>query len=689
MCRPLPARTLPPVTQRRAVDRALLALGAIVVASTAARFALSRGVDAPWIAPDEQLYGLLGRSLVEGHGLDVLGLPVPYYSLLYPLLVGVPTLWKDTAGAVTWVQALQALLMSLTAVPVYLWTRPLAGSRHALLAAGLSVLIPGLVYSGLLMSEALYYPVATLAVWALARALESPTLLRQALLLGAVGLAFLTRLQAVGFVAAILGALAVLAVAERSAAPFRRLRPTLGALGVVAVVWVGSRIALGGVGQLLGAYAPLAQAGAYSVTDIAQSLAWQTGALVLFTLGIPLVALVVLTWDVVRAREPDPGVRVLAATALAYVVVSVVEVSAFASRFVEHVTERQLLSVVPPLLVAFVVWLQRGVPRPQPFTSLATLAIAASALLLPLDRVTVQAAYADAPSMIPLERLTHYLSEQWFETVYACGAAAVLLLAVFLPRRLAPVLALVVALGFAGASVVASHEIRDRSQTERARTFAGAPTNWIDTTGAKNVGLLLTGQRFWPSAWETLFWNRSISEVLRLRGTENPGVVPQLVVAPEANGRLRTPTGALPSGPPYVAAPTGIAPVGDAVATLPPSFEQVGMVLWKTSTPLRLSYRVAGFKPNGDVYGHEPAVVRVYDCRRGSLELTLLGKQGLPTRILLDGKVVAEHAIPPGQVWRPSIPAPASAAGSRGCVYTITGDGLIGSTRVEFVRSSA
>jgi hypothetical protein len=159
------------------------------------------------------------------------------------------------------------------------------------------------------------------------------------------------------------------------------------------------------------------------------------------------------------------------------------------------------------------------------------------------------------------------------------------------------------------------------------------------------------------------------------------------VVAPEPDGRLQSTTG-LESHPPYVAAPTGIAPVGEPVATLPPSFEQAGMVLWKTISPLRISYRIAGFKPNGDVYGHEPAVVRVYGCDRGSLELTLLGKQGLPTRILLDGKVVAEHAVAPGEVWRPSIPAPTSADGSRSCVYTIASDGLIGSTRVEFVRSS-
>ncbi len=38
--------------------------------------------------------------------------------------------------------------MSLTAVPVFLWARPVAGARWALAAAGLTVLIPGLVYSG-------------------------------------------------------------------------------------------------------------------------------------------------------------------------------------------------------------------------------------------------------------------------------------------------------------------------------------------------------------------------------------------------------------------------------------------------------------------------------------------------------------------------------------------------------------
>jgi hypothetical protein len=54
--------------------------------------------------------------------------------------------------------------------------------------------------------------------------------------------------------------------------------------------------------------------------------------------------------------------------------------------------------------------------------------------------------------------------------------------------------------------------------------------------------------------------------------------------------------------------------------------------------------------------------------------------------VLVNGAVAAEQAIPPGGVWRPSVPAPASADGSTVCVYRLETDGLIGSTRVDFVR---
>jgi hypothetical protein len=672
--------------RRRGIDRGLIALAALVVASSAARFALSRGVDAPWIAPDEQLYGLLGRSLVAGHGLTLLGQPIPYYSLLYPLFVGLPFTVLGLEDAVRTVQFLQAVAMSLTAVPVFLWARPLAGARWSLVAAALTVLIPGLAYSGLLMSEALYYLVATLAVWALAACITRPTLLRQACLLGAVGIAFGTRLQAVGLAGTIVLALLLVAFAERSFAPFRRLLPTLSVCAVAGVIWVVARVRAGGFGELLGAYAPLAQAGEYSPGDIAQSLAWQTGAVALVTVGVPLVALGILTWQMLRGEERDSAVRALVASALAYAVVTLVLVGAFASRFVEHVTERQLLSVAPPVFVAFAVWLRRGAPRPQPATSIVAFAVAAAALLLPLERVTTPAAYADSPSMISLELLSHHLDKSAFEGLYAGTLAVLLLAAVLLPRRAVPALAVVVALLLAGASLVASVEIRHRSKTERLRTFAGVPVGWIDAGGERDVGLLVTDERLWPSTWELLFWNESVRNVLRLRGAESPGIVPQEVVTARPDGVLETRSGR-DVDVRAVAAPTGTSIVGDEIAALPASFEQPGMVLWRVEPPVRIARRVVGLTPNGDLYGGQSARIVVFGCRPGSLELTLLGKQGLPTRIVSRGTVLAQQAIPPGRVWRVAVPAPRNVDGTERCVFQLESDGLIGSTRIEFVPS--
>ena len=267
---------------RRRPDRALVALAVLVVASTVVRFALSRGVDAPWIAPDEDVYGLVGRSLVHGHGLTILGGRVPYYSLVYPALVGLASLGTDVATGLTVTQIVQALLMSAIAIPVFFWTRPLAGPRLALFAATLTILIPGLAYSALLMSEALYYPVAVVAVWALAVCLRDPTPGRQLLFVAVLGVALATRLQAVGLVAALVVALGVLAVAERSSAPFRRLLPTLAAFGAVGGLWLAARLVLG-QGRTLGAYGTLTEAREYSITDVLSSIAWQTGIVTLTT----------------------------------------------------------------------------------------------------------------------------------------------------------------------------------------------------------------------------------------------------------------------------------------------------------------------------------------------------------------------------------------------------------------------
>ena len=255
------------------------------------------------------------------------------------------------------------------------------------------------------------------------------------------------------------------------------------------------------------------------------------------TIGIPLVGLGVLTWSALRGREPDPGVRALVATTVAYVAVTVLEVGAFASRFVEHLTERQLLSVAPPVFIAFAVWLYRGLPRPQPSTAVIALGVAASALLLPVGSITARAAAVDALSTIPLEHLRRHLSEAGFQTVYALVAALLVLLAVVVPKRFGAALAGIVAVALLAASIVASREIRDRSRAERESSFSGAPPSWMDENGAHDVGMLVTGELLWPGVWHQLFWNSSISGVVHLHGAALPGAAPQEEVS-IARGRL-------------------------------------------------------------------------------------------------------------------------------------------------------
>ena len=210
--------------------------------------------------------------------------------------------------------------------------------------------------------------------------------------------------------------------------------------------------------------------------------------------------------------------------------------------------------------------------------------------------------------------------------------------------------------------------------------------DWLDESGARDVSYLATPDRLWPSVWHHLFWNTSITSVTRLSGAESPGVVPQQLVSIRRDGALVDGADE-PLEVAELATPTTLVPAGEAVATIPPSEEQPGMTLWRVEQPLRILQRVSGIRPNGDLHGGDAALIEVFACGPGELQLTLLGKQGLPTRILVNGDTFAERAIAPGEVWRPALPSPPRADGTGRCVYVLETDGLVGSTRIEFVRA--
>ena len=91
-----------------------------------------------------------------------------------------------------------------------------------------------------------------------------------------------------------------------------------------------------------------------------------------------------------------------------------------------------------------------------------------------------------------------------------------------------------------------------------------------------------------------------------------------------------------------------------------------------------------GLRPNGDI--SEPVHILVYACGPGRLELTLLGKDGTPVVIGLNGTQQRRIALAAGSVWTGSIPAPTGATKETTCRYELQSTGLVGSTRIEFVR---
>jgi hypothetical protein len=476
---------MPGAVSRLRRHRVLLVLAAVVLVSAAARAAAAQAFTAPWIAPDEMIYGLLGQSLWETGELSVRGQPASYYSLLYPALIGGPLRLDDLATGITLVQVLQALVISLVAVVVYAWGRRFLPERLALAAAGLSVLPPALAYSGLLMTEALFYPVVVLCLAWLARTLVAPTLLNQGLLLGAVTVAASVRMQALVLLPVLVTAALLDALFARSGAVLRRLAPVLavvsvGALGALVVTAASEGLAWDSV---LGAYGTVAQE-APDAVRLGKELVWHAGGLFVLALGVPLLATLALAVEAARGREREPEARAFLAATLAYCGWLVVQVALFAAGYVDHVAERYLVTATPPLLLGLCLWVARGAPRSRAALALAGLGVLAVAAI-PIGRIATATGAHDLFTTLPLLDL----ADRWSPTAARAVliAAAVALAAVFalVPARHAAALLGGLAAAFALISVVATRDVARLSEQGQERAFGTAAPDWITRRAAR------------------------------------------------------------------------------------------------------------------------------------------------------------------------------------------------------------
>ena len=613
---------------------------------------------------------MLGRSFWETGSLSILGGETGFYTLLYPAFVGLPLAVDDVETGRRILQVLQALVMSATAVVVYHWGRRLMRRRSALAAAALTLTLPSLGYSGLVMSEALYLPLATAALWALARALEQPTAGRQLVLAAAVGLAAATRLQAVVLVPVVITAVALKALLDRDREVLRRFAPALG-LVVAAAAAVA---VLAGTGAL-GAYAVTAE-GTYDAGLAARFVGYHAIGILLLSGLVPALALA-SSLPALLKREASPATRAFVAVVLAYLPWLALEVGIFASRHVGHLAGRDLLTAAPLLFLGLALWLDLGAPKPQPLTSLVAFSAAATALLLPIRSYASDRTVHDVLELVPLVRLEPDARELAFAVAVAIAAA----LFALLPSRAAWLVAALLATTLTVGSVAAATEIERQSSLRETAIFEGRPT-WVDDTGVRQAAYLYAGEPRWTGVWQHLYWNRSIDSVWTMTAGV-PGPVPQRFVLPRADGQLfdaRGPMRAL-----AVVAPTNVTLIGTQEASIrQQGTRAAGLALWRTAGPVRVSTVSANVLANGDMVAG--AALQVYDCGEGRLELTLLGKSGLPVSLRLDGVTRRVIEIGIGEVWRGAVETQPYATEDGSCLFEITSADLVGSTRLEFVR---
>ena len=664
------------------------ALAALVLVSAGLRAWAALDVPVPWIAPDEMVYGLLGRGLYEHGSLDILGGPTPFYSLLTPVFAGLPLNVFSLATGYDLLHGLQALAMSLAAVPVYLWGRSLVSRRLALVAAALAVAAPGLTYAGLVMTEVLFYPLLVLAAWAAAEAIARPTLRTQALLVVAVAAVSATRLQAIVLLPAFASAALLEAGMTRSWAGLRRLWPAAAGLGGLLVAWLVWRLASGE--GALGGYEVVAQSG-YSVGGAAKYVVYHLADLLILCGLFPACAVALMLAYALRRGEPDPRVRAYLAVAASVTVWLVVEVGVFASRYSDRLVERNLIALGPVLFVGLMLWLERGTAGSYVARAAVALSAAVVLLVLPIKRYVNVFGTHDTMTLIPLYKLVQASSPGTLVAVYSAVAGVAALAFALLPRRALLAVPVVLFAALAAASVVSSQYVVSQARKQQAM-FLGPDPSWVDhaTAGTGgSVAYLYDGDPDWNGVWQTLFWNEHVDRVYTIGDNhEVPGPLPQKSVGVEPEGTLTLPTGPLPS-PRYAVISTRFTLAGQPVAQLAQQgLRQGGLALWQVSAPLRISTWTTGTQVNGDIYAAERAQMAAFDCTKGQFRLTLLIKGPQTIDLLLDGNVVQHLDFPspsPDEVWRGTVPV-SSHTPDKPCFLQIAPTGLVGTTVLAFER---
>jgi len=633
----------------------------LVVISTVLRFLFARAIPAPFIFQDELLYSELGKSFGTTGHFAVRELPgTAGVGPVYPLLISPAyALFGSLPHAYVAVKVINSLLVSLSAVPAYLIARRLLAPLPSLLAAALTLTLPWLFFSALVMTENAFLPAFLFWFWSLVVMLERPTLVRQLVMFALLGVAYETRPQAVALVPALVTALLLVVAGDawfgnerpRGRAALRSAGaywPTWLVLGVGAVLFVVVELVLRGqtVSQsLLHAYARLGDVH-YAVGSVLRWMLWHVAELDIVTGVIPFAALLAVLLAAFARPTTSPALRAFAAAAFGSCLWLLVEIGAFASSPYSHrIQDRPLFYVIPVFLVALVVWATSDVGRAWPIAGSAALVAAALPGTAPVAGFfganTINDAFGLLDVWVLRDKVTSVEGTMVAVMLASMAAAAIFLL---FPRSWAAVPVFLVFAFFAYGNHSVDFFLGNASHDALKFGISGRK-DWIDHAVGRNadVAAIFTGNRDYVTLWENEFFNRSVKPVYFVYRPAD-ALVEQPAEPDPSTGALIS--GGLPTKAPYALADTSLIMAGRPIA----QDKALGMVLYKTNGSLRLSGRLTGIY--ADRWSGSSANFLAYACHGGRLRLELAGEPRLrqgPVTVIASsgGRRLAKLVVPP------------------------------------------
>jgi len=537
--------------QRRGADRLALRtlalrmpvwvwIALIITGSTFLRIMSGRQTAAPWIFPDELIYSELGKSFAATGHFAVRGEPFSILSFgpLYPVVLS-PIYWLAAGAPQAYevIKALNAVMISMAAIPAYFIARRLAGRRSAVIVAGLSVALPSVIYTTKVMTESLAYPLFLCAVLAMFRVVERPTASRQLVVCVAIGLAALTRVQMIVLLPVlVVGDLSIamlearasgrrVGIAARSSVRALWLviwAPAVGIAGFVALQrWHGTSHA-----SVLGTHTPSGEA--VDPGRVVVSMLQHLADLDLYVGIVPLAAAVVLFLARVpaddRRRVRRFAVLTSLTTASLLFVTGLYLTTLPASQPGAHharVYDRYVFYVVPLIFAAFFGWIERGLPRPRRLALPAAAAVTLLPLTLPYSDLLHGREWGVSSSNVALVpwgilKLATHMSVVPFVFLYSF-AFALAFLRIRAPRARTLVLVLVLNLFLVDIAVQAGNSAM---AAKSARYGRATTADWVDRAIGPDArvvavwsGLAQPDWRGWYGIWENQLMNRKIGAV--------------------------------------------------------------------------------------------------------------------------------------------------------------------------------